>query len=346
MDKNMETNVNNNIDKNINKKELAIYPIDLLIFTLNIIFSIFSLLNIGKLYIKIGGINFDRQLLVGFFFLFVNVLIFYWIKFSNPIKNRFLQFFRLFYGQIFYAIYFPECITLSQLFFNDKSFDSFFAYLDFLIFHYQPAVEFSKPFISNKYINELFFFSYFIYYLLITAGWWLLYIRKKEKLAHYCFFVLTFSFGFLYIWYTFFPVKGPKFYIESLRTIWYSDFQGYYFTELMKKIFNSTNLGGAAFPSSHVAISLIALLLNRTYNKYLMPIIFPLTITLMLSTVYLYAHYFIDVVGGIFAAILLYTYVPLLYDKVVKLTYKVNDWFTKKFKISKISILKEDLLMN
>lgn len=330
------------------KNKIVFYPIDLVIFVLNLIFSIFCFLNIGKLYINIGKIKFDRQLLMGLFFFFANFLIFIWIKVANPSKSRVVQFFRLFYGQIFYAIYFPECITLSQLFFNHKSLDSIFAYLDFLIFHYQPAVEFSKQFITNRYVNELFFFSYFFYYLLMTAGWWILYARKKEKLAHYCYFVVTLSFGFLYIWYIFFPVKGPKFYIESLHNVWYSNFQGFYFTELMKKIFNSTNLGGAAFPSSHVAISLIALFLNRTYNKNLMPIVIPFTFTLMLSTVYLYAHYFVDVIGGIFAAILLYTYVPLLYNIFLKFAKSLSIYAMDKFNFKVINLLKidEDLIVN
>ena len=143
-----------------------------------------------------------------------------------------------------------------------------------------------------------------------------------------------------------FPVKGPKFFIESLYNVWYSNFQGFYFTELMKRIFNTTNLGGAAFPSSHVAISLIALFLNRTYNKNLMPIIFPLTLTLMLSTVYLYAHYFIDVVGGIFAAIILYTYVPLIYDKLIYINNKVSDFLIKTYDFKEISSLEDNLEIN
>ncbi len=328
------------------EKRYSIYPIDLVIIALNLLFSIFSFINLGKLYINIGNFKFDRQILMGLFFLFINIPVFYWIKYSNPIKNKVVQFFRLFYGQAFYIIYFPECINLSQLFYNNKSFDSIFAYLDFLIFHYQPAVEFSKTFITNRYINELFFFSYFFYYLLITAGWWILFARKKVKLAHYCFFITTFSFGFLYVWYIFFPVKGPKFYIESLHNVWYSNFQGFYFTELMKKIFNSSNLGGAAFPSSHVAISLIALFLNRIYNKNLMPIVFPLTLTLMLSTVYLYAHYFIDVIGGIFAAIILYTYVPLLYDKLIKITARLSNFLISKLQFKSINSLEENLSIN
>lgn len=319
------------------KNKLAIYPTDVLIVILNIVFSIFSFLNVGKLKISILGIIIDRQLCMGLFFLLVNILVFYLIKLANPCKNKVIQFFRLFYGQAFYAIYFPECINLSQLFYNNRSFDKLFADLDYLIFHYQPAEEFSKAFINNHYINELFFFSYFAYYLLITAGWWILFMRNKKSTAVYCFFITTASFGILYIWYTFFPVKGPKFYIDSLHDVWYSNFQGFFFTNLMKKIFDTSNLGGAAFPSSHVAISLLALFLNRNHNKYLMPVIFPLTITLMLSTVYLYAHYFVDVIGGIFAAIILYTYVPLLYQYFFKFSAKLSSILIEKFKFHEIN---------
>ncbi|RLJ09694.1 MAG: hypothetical protein DRP15_02800 [Candidatus Aenigmatarchaeota archaeon] len=96
----------------------------------------------------------------------------------------------------------------------------------------------------------------------------------------------------------------------------------------MKEIFNNARLGGAAFPSSHVAISLIALFLNRKYNKYLIPIYFPFTITLFISTVYLYAHYFVDVLGGVFIGILFYYYVPPQYEMFNKLSRKLDKKFS------------------
>lgn len=321
----------------MNKKELSgiFFPTDISVLITSLIFSIYSILNVGKLKINLFNFYIDRGLFYFIFFIFLIFLQIIFIKLTNNIKNRFIRFFRFFYPQLFYIIFFNECITLSQMFYNNKSLDSIFAKIDYLIFHYQPALNLFKEFYGIKWVNELFFFSYFFYYFLITSGWWFLYFRKKEKQAQFGLWLTTTSFCFLYSFYALFPVKGPKFYFPELNQLWYEHFNGYFFTNLMKKIFNTANLGGAAFPSSHVAISLIALLLNRKLNKWLIPIYFPFTVTLFISTIYIYAHYFIDILGGIFFGIILFEYVPLLYKYFEYLNKKISFFITKYLKINK-----------
>lgn len=318
-----------------------LYPTDITTIILCIFFSICSFCNTGKMTATLFGMQVDRELLQGFAFIVYALLVVFLIRFTNGINNKIVQFVRLFYVQVFYITFFTECIYLSQLFYGNHSLDRFFADLDFLMFHYQPAIEFYKSFEHNPYINELFFFSYFIYYFLITSGWWFLYFRKKYEAAAYCLFVTSVAFGLLYIWYVFFPVKGPKFFFESLNRIWYDHFSGFYFTNAMKKVFAVTNLGGAAFPSSHVAISLVALLLNRTHNKYALPFFFPFTVSLIISTIYLYAHYFVDIIGGVFAAILLYTYVPLLYPIMKKWAGNIGGKLYDSVKLPAIALFDE-----
>ena len=78
----------------------------------------------------------------------------------------------------------------------------------------------------------------------------------------------------------------------------------------MKGVFGRLNLGGAAFPSSHVAVALVALLLNWKHNRCIAPLYLPFTLLLCASTVYLYAHYFVDVPAGLLAGLGLYFLVP------------------------------------
>ena len=54
-----------------------------------------------------------------------------------------------------------------------------------------------------------------------------------------------------------------------------------------------------AFPSSHVGISLIILIMSRKKAPLFYKIALPLTIILILSTVYIKAHYLVDVIGAI-----------------------------------------------
>lgn len=312
-----------------NNSNRIFLPTDISVIILLLVFSIYSFLNIGKIKSSFLGITFDRELVFGFIFLILIVFILYFIKWTYRSKNKLVRFIRIFYIQASYLLFFSECILLSQLFFNNHSLDFIFAKADFLIFHYQPSVSLYKVFENSKWVNELFFFSYFFYYFLITSGWWFLYFRGKEEEAIETVWTVSTSFFILYMFYSVFPVKGPKFYFPELHNIWYNHFEGYFFTNLMKNIFNNARLGGAAFPSSHVAISLIALFLNRKYNKYLIPIYFPFTITLLISTVYLYAHYFVDVLGGVFIGIFLYYYIPPQYKLFKSFALKLDKKFEK-----------------
>ena len=290
----------------------VIYPVELLAVLLNLIFFVCSLLNIGKVQTNLLGLALDRELLMGIVFFLTTPLMLLFIRITNPSPNLVVQFFRLCYIQALYILYFTECIWLSQLMYDGVSFDAFFANLDYRIFGFQPAIQFPRYFQQYRFVNEMFFFSYFFYYALVSTGVWILFIRKHYQIAIRTLFIISVSFFILYVCFIFFPVKGPKYFFTELHEIWYSNFRGFFFTSMVKSVFNNTNLGGAAFPSSHVALALIAFLLNWKYNRYLVPVYLPLTILLFISTVYLYAHYFVDIPAGILTGIGLYLLVPKL----------------------------------
>jgi membrane-associated phospholipid phosphatase len=151
-------------------------------------------------------------------------------------------------------------------------------------------------------------------------------------------FIISVSFFIMYLWFIFFPVKGPKYFFAELHEIWYTNFRGFVFTKIMKGLFNNTNLGGAAFPSSHVALALIAFILNWKYNRYLIPVYLPLTILLFISTVYLYAHYFVDIPAGIVAGIGLYLLVPRLIKPAQSLSTQVDRILSEKLNFPSIAL--------
>jgi membrane-associated phospholipid phosphatase len=280
----------------------------------------------------------DRELLMGIVFFLTTPLMLLWIRIANPSRNLIVQFFRLCYIQAIYILYFTESIWLSQLIFNGASFDAFFANLDYSLFGFQPAIQFPRYFQQYRVINEMFFFSYFFYYGLVSTGVWVLYIRKHYQEAIRALFIISVSFFILYVWFIFFPVKGPKYFFAELNKIWYSNFRGFFFTKIMKGLFNNTNLGGAAFPSSHVALALIAFILNWKYNRYLVPLYLPLTILLFISTVYLYAHYFVDIPAGIITGILLYLLVPPLIGPASRLCARVDRYLSEKLHFPVIAL--------
>jgi membrane-associated phospholipid phosphatase len=70
----------------------------------------------------------------------------------------------------------------------------------------------------------------------------------------------------------------------------------------------------AAFPSSHVGISTLIIILIIKYRQYiLLSILFPLYLALVTSTVYIQAHYVIDAVAGFATAFMFYFLASLAY---------------------------------
>jgi membrane-associated phospholipid phosphatase len=202
--------------------------------------------------------------------------------------------------------------------YGGASLDPFFARLEERIFGMQPAVEFAEALGYAPGLTELFFFGYFFYYLLITSGFWLMFLRGRQDRAARCVFIVSTSFAVLYVWYVFFPVHGPKYFIDILHARYYAEFDGFLFTSIMTGVLPNMNLAGAAFPSSHVAIALVALFLNKRYAPRLAAVYAPMTLLLMVSTVYIYAHYAVDVLAGVLVGPLLYVLVRRFYPAAVR----------------------------
>lgn len=280
--------------------------------------------------IKTGGnlnifsTNIDRGFLIGFFFILLAVIIPIVAFVLNRWNSIFLRWFRIFYVQLYFGFFFSQSIILSNRFFKGNSFDHIFASADAALFGLQPALRFSQVLPQTHLIVELFFFSYFFFYILISLGIWILYFRGKNKESLKFLSYIAFGFYLLYSFYIFFPVKGPKYYFQELNTLWYSNFDGYIFTWFLKGVFNRMTLSGGAFPSSHAAISVLALMLNFKYQKVLGYIFLPFTLLLLFSTVYIYAHYAVDIIAGIVLGVLYYALLPPMHNAIDKLLLKLE----------------------
>ena len=148
-------------------------------------------------------------------------------------------------------------------------------------------------------------------------------------------FVFLASFFLFYVIYEFLPVAGPQFYfkavgMEAAETGVFPAV-GYYFqthTEMLmpeiKGIFSQLVLGAqeigerptAAFPSSHVGMSTVTMLLAwKAHNKWLFWVMMPFYLLLCCGTVYIQAHYLIDSICGFFTAILFFALTSWLAKK-------------------------------
>jgi len=134
--------------------------------------------------------------------------------------------------------------------------------------------------------------------------------------------ILT-AFFLYYAVYIFLPVAGPQFYFQAVgvEDILQGHFPalGTYFsshTEMLPSpgyadglfyhlVSDAQSMGErptAAFPSSHIGISTIVLLLTRRHVPRLLPFLLPLWVLLFCATVYIQAHYLIDSIAGLVTA--------------------------------------------
>ena len=202
--------------------------------------------------------------------------------------------------------------------------DHVFAAIDQTLFGCQPALEFDQKF-DSAFWSELFNMGYYSYYYLMFSVI-IFYLLCRTREYDKAIFIFLGSFFLFYIFYDFVPVAGPQYYFSALDNLygdagWGDSFPalGDYFKDHfemivpeVKGVFGQLVVGAqemgerpaAAFPSSHVGMSTVSMLLAwRTGNKWLFWILMPFYVILCCSTVYIKAHYLIDSISGlIFAA--------------------------------------------
>lgn len=235
-----------------------------------------------KIFFDINFIETRIIFLVGFL-----ILTFLKDKFST--KN--FQFINSIIVFALMTLLYKETATLNTLIF--PKIDEFLSNLDQNIFNFQPSIEFSKYF-KSLFFSELFYFGYFCYYLLPLVVFGILHKFLPQKIEEFG-FVLISSFLFYYFFFILIPAEGPQFYFTFPDN--HIEAKGI-FGNAIKLIQKNGEAPTAAFPSSHVGISWIVIFwLYQNFRKSVKYFL-PFVILLMFSTVYIKAHYFVDVVAG------------------------------------------------
>jgi len=260
-----------------------LYPIDLITLAYILLTGIFIIFSSGKLQ------NEFAHLSVRIFFIIIIGLLIY---LNHVFPEKLIQFLRHFYPLALLSYFYPETDYLNNIFFPNL--DPFLANLEVTIFGGHPSIWFAEYF-HWRWFSELMNFGYFSYYFLIFIVCFWLYWKSYENFS-YGIFIVCMSFYMYYILFILFPVAGPQYYLTP------PDNQvpdGYVFREAVKLVHSMGEGPTAAFPSSHVGILLILIYLAYKFARNLLKWLIPIGILLFLSTVYIKAHYVIDVIAGI-----------------------------------------------
>ena len=252
-------------------------------------------------------------------FILTRVIFVFAFTFSVIIKRKISKnFFQILQNILVFALMtflYKETAMLNTLIF--PKIDEFLSNLDQNIFKFQPSIEFSKHF-NSLFFSELFYFGYFCYYLLPLVVFGILYKFLPQKIEEFGFILIS-SFLLYYFIFIIIPAEGPQFYFTFPDN--YIEAQGI-FGNAIKLIQKNGEASTAAFPSSHVGISWIVIFwLYQNFRKSVKYFL-PFVILLMFSTVYIKAHYFVDVVAGFLTA-------PIVFF----LTFKFYKFLNRKLNV-------------
>ncbi|WP_424904455.1 phosphatase PAP2 family protein [Thermodesulfovibrio sp.] len=236
----------------------------------------------------------DRLPSFNFFIIYASIVIFQIFLCKVP-ENAFLSFIKNIGLPVFSVLIAFDTIGELIAYINPKDIDAVLLKFDYSILGFYPYVYFDK--IANPALTELMQLSYCFYYILpFMIGIYLIKNGNKQEFYRALFLVL-FCYYLSYIGYMLFPALGPRY---SIPHMFQNELNGLFLAHKIKDLLNSLEgIKRDAFPSGHVAVSLVVLILMLKYSKKLFLLSFIPVIFLIISTIYCRYHYFTDVLGGI-----------------------------------------------
>jgi len=280
--------------------------------------------------------------------LIVSTIIF--LAYINTLRNWWvIRFSRYAVVGVLLVYWYPETFDLNRMLPN---YDFLLAELEQSIFHSQPAQIFNQVY-PQHWLGEILNMGYLSYYPLIIGTCIYFYFKNRKTFEQF-FFILLFSFFCYYLIYILFPTAGPQYYyqaigLDQVNSGIFPNIGHYFDTHeslsvignnsgfFSQMVQNTQQVGErptAAFPSSHVGIStLIILLIIKNRRFKLLSVLFPVYIALVTSTVYIQAHYVIDVLAGFTTAFIFYILGFLVYKLFTRRFYGIPELtaiFTKK----------------
>lgn len=296
---------------------------------LNLLYNLLTTLLVIIFYERLAD---PQQMLMGRFLILVGTfaLIYAYTKYPSPI----MRFARIVGQMALLSYWYPDTFEFNRIFPN---LDHIFANAEITLFGCQPALLFEQ--ICNGYWwREAFNLGYWSYYPMIaTVTIW--YFLKRPKEIEKCTFIIIASFYLYYFIYIFLPVAGPQFYFPVIGDAVaaagpYPEIGNYFdlhpqitiaqegkgglFTSLVGMAQESGERPTAAFPSSHIGISTVLMLLALRSKRRLAAILLPFYLLLCCATVYIKAHYLVDAIAGLLSGILFYLLTSWIFNRWMK----------------------------
>jgi membrane-associated phospholipid phosphatase len=178
-------------------------------------------------------------------------------------------------------------------------FDEYLIKADYAMFGVHPTVWLEQ--FSNYWLNEYMQLVYTSYFLLTIGLGAHLWIRgRREEFA--VFIASTCAAYYLcYVIFVLCPIESPH---HTLRHLQQVELSGGPFTALINLIEKRGRVHGGAFPSAHVAGSMVVLISAWRFTRRAGYWLTPLVLSICVATVYGRYHYVMDVFAGILMAVI------------------------------------------
>lgn len=219
--------------------------------------------------------------------------------------------------------WYPDTYELNRILPN---LDHIFASFEQSLFGCQPALTLCQDF-PSAWVSETLTMGYVSYFPMIAAVAFFYFLCRQKQFT-YAIFIIIGSFFTFYVVFDLLPVAGPQFYYAAVGTdaiaqgnfpdigLYFLDHREVlpspgkedgFFYHLLVDAHNAGERPTAAFPSSHVGISVMLLWLAwESRSRWLLLSLLPFAVLMFFATFYIQAHYVIDAIAGVIAGTMFY----------------------------------------
>jgi membrane-associated phospholipid phosphatase len=220
---------------------------------------------------------------------------------STVTGSRVARVVRDWYALALIPLLYTELAILNVAVWNGRYFDPLIIGWEERLFGGHPFTELARAF-PNLLVSEWLHFSYISYYLIIYVPPLYLYLRGRRAEQQLIVFVLMLTFFAHYFFFIYFPVQGPRYLYPAPG----GEIANGFFYNLAHRLLEAGSSRGAAFPSSHVGVSIAASACAFLVLPRIAWVLLLLTIGLAVGAVYGGFHYATDATVGFAYGLLLF----------------------------------------
>jgi membrane-associated phospholipid phosphatase len=202
------------------------------------------------------------------------------------------------YPTLIFLFFFEETgLTVHAIF--PGWFDRYLIKADYAVFGVHPTVWLEG--FSNYWLNEYMQLAYTSYFLLTIGLGSYLWVRDRR--GDFAVFITSTcaAYYLCYVIFVLFPIESPHHTLRGLQRV---ELAGGPFTAFINLIEKHGRVHGGAFPSAHVAGSVVALISAWRFARRAAYWLTPLVLSVCVATVYGRYHYVMDVLAGILTAVI------------------------------------------